>query len=103
MQILSEAGVVGTILYLLIIGNFVCRTRLQKQRAASAIWTARGGLGDLRALARGLESGMVGYLGTNMFHNQLYTPWLALLVGMNGALSASVAALPGRPERWMSQ
>jgi O-antigen ligase len=92
LQMLSETGLVGTTLYLLIIVDFVRRNRRLQRPEARARWAARGGTGDIRALAWGLEAGMVGYVASNMFYNQLYEPWLAMLVGINAALVACVSA-----------
>jgi O-antigen ligase len=98
LQMLSETGLIGTGLYLFIVLDFVRRNRQLHRPESRARWRALGGHGDLRALAWGLETGMIGYLATNMFYNQLYEPWLAMLVGINGALATSVAsATPAAP------
>jgi O-antigen ligase len=91
LQMLSETGLIGTALYLLVIFDFFRRNRQLHRAEWRARWRAMGGHGDLRALAWGLETGMIGYLATNMFYNQLYEPWLAMLVGVNGAIATALA------------
>lgn len=83
-QILSEAGVVGSLIYAWILVDFLLRNAALRRRAAIAHWEGiTGGRLDLRYLSLALEAGMVGFLTTAVFYNQLYVHWLFTLVTLN--------------------
>jgi O-antigen ligase len=74
-QILSEFGTVGAIVFVLMLVQFWRRCNVLFQPAAAERWRRAGGQGDLRSMALGLESGMVGFLASGAFFNQLFTVW----------------------------
>jgi O-antigen ligase len=74
-QILSEFGTVGAITFVVMLAQFWMRCRVLFQPAAAERWRRAGGQGDLRSLALGLESGMVAFLASGAFFNQLSTVW----------------------------
>ncbi len=76
LQILCERGAVGALLFLLVLADFWRRNvQLRRQRWRAA-WRERGGTLDLRWIALGLESMMVGFLATGVFYNQLEVHWM---------------------------
>lgn len=106
LQVLCEFGTVGAIVFVWILVDFFRRNRALRKRANAEAW-ARATMGavSLPMLSLGIESGMVGYLGTAFFYNQLTTPWLYWLLATNFLLhllaTRSAAMLrtapPGRP------
>jgi hypothetical protein len=74
-QILSEFGTVGLIVFIMMLVQFWTRCNALFKPAAAERWKRAGGQGDLRSLALGLESGMVGFLASGAFFNQLFTVW----------------------------
>lgn len=79
-QILSEFGTVGIIVFIVMLVQFWRRCRALFKPAAAERWRQLGGSGDLRTLALGLESGMVGFLASGAFFNQLFTFWFYALI-----------------------
>jgi O-antigen ligase len=86
-QVLSEGGLVGCLLYLWILIDFFRRNAALRSKQAVERWNsiAKGEF-DLRYLSWGLEAGMVGFLTTGLFYNQLYVHWLYTLIIMNAIL-----------------
>jgi hypothetical protein len=84
LQVLCENGTVGAIIFIWMLVDFRRRNAaLQRPQLANPWSQAMRGAVDLRMLALGLESGMVGYLGTAFFYNQLSSPWLYALLTTN--------------------
>ena len=83
-QVLCEHGTIGFVIFLWIFVDFWRRNSAMRKRRLADPWLRwSGGQLDLRMLSLGLESGMVGYLGTAFFYNQLTTPWLYALLTTN--------------------
>lgn len=84
VQILCEFGILGSALFLWLFFDFWRKNwRLQK-KDAGAIWRERGGgQVELRAVALGMESMMVAFMGCGYFYNQLEVHWLYTLVALN--------------------
>jgi O-antigen ligase len=82
-QILSENGLVGMGIFIFILWGFWKNTRALTTPAAVKRWYALGGTEDVKAIALGLESGMVGFLTTGYFYNQLLNAWFYALLIMN--------------------
>ncbi len=98
LQVLSEFGAVGALLFILLIYDFWKRNRALRDPQSVETWAARtGGDLDLRYIALGFELAMAGYLLTGFFYAQLYAPWLYVLLGANAALYAIVSAAGGIP------
>jgi O-antigen ligase len=82
-QILSENGLVGMGLFLGLVFMFWRRNRALKTPEADANWRAAGGTIDIRQVAIGLESGLVAFLTTGYFYNQLLNSWLFAMLFAN--------------------
>ena len=71
--------------------------------AAAARWRQLGGSGNLRAYALGLESGMVGFLVSGAFFNQLFAFWFYALIitctMLYSMVVTNVSQAPQRPPR----
>ena len=94
-QVLSEGGLIGCFLYLWLLADFVRRNLALRSRRALQHWeTTTGGEFDLRYLSWGLEAGMIGFLATAVFYNQLYIHWLYTLFIMNTLLHQLSRPLP---------
>jgi O-antigen ligase len=90
-QSLSEFGTVGTLLFVLLVVDFWKRNgALRTQRYRAAWDAATGGRYDLRWLALGLESGMVAVCASAVFYNQLFEPWLYVLLTANILLQSQL-------------
>jgi O-antigen ligase len=100
-QVLCEGGLVGCLLYLWILIDFFRRNAALRTQHALLRWRAlSGGEFDLRYLAWGLEAGMVGFLSTSLFYNQLYVHWLYTLFIINTLLYRLTRSRPATaPER----
>lgn len=94
-QILSECGLVGAAIYLFLLAQFWRRGRELSKPAALATWRAAGGVEDIRALALGLECGMVAFLASAYFYNQLYVSWFFTLM-ISNTLLWSIAVKPAQ-------
>jgi O-antigen ligase len=86
-QVLSEGGLVGCLLYLWILIDFFRRNAALRSKQSFERWNSisKGEL-DIRYLSWGLEAGMVAFLTTGLFYNQLYVHWLYTLIIMNALL-----------------
>jgi O-Antigen ligase len=100
-QILSEFGLAGVAIYLYLLVQFWRRGQDLSTPAAQAAWQAAGGVEDVRSIALGLQCGMVAFLASGYFYNQLYTSWSFSLIITNTMLwSIAVrnrARAPGTP------
>jgi putative inorganic carbon (hco3(-)) transporter len=85
-QILSEDGLVGVTIFLFILVQFWKKCRALMDPRAVAIWKAAGGVEDIGKVALGMECGMVGFLSTGYFYNQLWDGWLWFLVFTNALM-----------------
>jgi O-antigen ligase len=105
IQILSEMGIVGAVVWLAIVFDFFRRLRNLRSRRAQARWRAatRGAV-DLHAVSLGLECAMVAYLVNGLVYNQIYIHWFWSLVTIVYVLSivTSGAGLPVRRGRPMA-
>jgi hypothetical protein len=82
---------VGTLLFVLLVVDFWKRNgALRTQRYRAAWDAATGGRYDLRWLALGLESGMVAVCASAVFYNQLFEPWLYVLLTANILLQSQL-------------
>jgi O-antigen ligase len=79
-QILAEFGAVGILVFIMMLVLFWKRCNKLFTAEAAERWRQAGGYGDLRGLALGLESGMVGFLASGAFFNQLFTFWFYALI-----------------------
>ena len=86
-QLLSEFGLVGVIIYLSLIVQFWLRSSYLV-RYARSLDLSEAGISDPRSIALGLESGMVAYLVSGVFFNQLFTSWFFCLFIANALLYA---------------
>jgi putative inorganic carbon (hco3(-)) transporter len=95
VQVLAEQGLIGIVIFVSILVDFMRRNRSLRTKAAIERWdnTGHGGF-DLKSLSLGLEAGMVGWLASGVFYDQLYTSSLYTLVALNFVLS-SVITRPG--------
>jgi hypothetical protein len=101
-QILCEYGTIGSMIFLWVLWDFFKRNAMLRSKPfEQRWWDISGGKLHLPQLARGLETGMVGFLGTALFYNQIFdVHWLYTLVTINGVLWAVSKPLPKpRPER----
>lgn len=97
-QILSEMGGVGSFVFLLLIFDFWRRNLKLRSEAALARWRRAGVDLDLRSLAIGLETAMVGCLVTGAFYAlYLYMHWFYTLVAVNALLFGLVVESRGAP------
>jgi O-antigen ligase len=101
VEVLVELGIVGVACYLWMLVDFWKRNAALRSPALGIAWTrATGGKLDLRIVALGLEAGMVAFLITGCFYDQLFVHWLYSLVTLNGLLYATATRLtlgPGGP------
>jgi len=79
-QILSEFGLAGVLTFGFLLVQFWRRNHVLFTPAAAERWRRAGGQGDLRSLALGLESGMVGFLVSGAFFNQMFSMWFYGLI-----------------------
>jgi O-antigen ligase len=94
-QLLSEFGTVGAIIFVWMLVEFWKRCRLFLTPEAAAAWYRAGGSEDIRWLALGLESGMVGFLATGVFFNQLFQVWFYGLL-ITAALMENIVRGPAK-------
>jgi O-antigen ligase len=91
MQILAEEGLIGIVVWLVMLLGFVRRTARLRRPASQARWLARGGKEfDLKAVSLALDGAMLGWLGCSIFYNQLYVHWFWSLITMSYALAVIV-------------
>lgn len=102
-QILSEYGTAGVLVFLYLLWRFYRNTQAMLKPGASEAWRRAGGTQDIRAIALGLESGMVAFLGTSFFYNQLFYVSFYSLIFANvlvySILQLSMAPQRGQPVR----
>jgi putative inorganic carbon (hco3(-)) transporter len=92
LQILAEEGVIGVTVWIVMIAGFFWRMRRIQSKDAIIKWNSLGGEGfDLRAIARGLEGAMIGFLATSIFYNQLYIHWFWSLITIGYVLAGIVS------------
>lgn len=92
-QLLSEFGLVGVAIYIFLIGQFWFRSAYVI-RHARVLDLRSAGIDDARALLLGLESGMVAYLVSGIFFNQLFTSWFFCLFVANALLYSMARRRP---------
>jgi O-antigen ligase len=93
VQSLCEFGIVGSLLFIWLVVDFWRRNAALRTPRYRAAWdAATGGRYDLRWLALGLESGMVAFWGSAVFYNQLFEPWLYVLLTANALLHSRLTA-----------
>jgi hypothetical protein len=85
-QVLSEYGVLGSAIFLWLLGHFWWSNARLRSPPYVAGWHALGGTLDLRHVALGLEAGIVGFLGCAFFYNLLFEQWLFSLLILNTLL-----------------
>lgn len=93
-QILSEEGVLGLVLWAMMIVSFFRWNIMIRSREAVAAWQAAGGKIDIVALSRGLDGSMLGFLLTSIFYNQLYVHWFWSLLIISFVLRRMVVIGP---------
>jgi O-antigen ligase len=99
-QLLSEQGLVGTTLWLIMLVDFFRRLRGIRAPSARAIWQRTvGGRIDILYLSLGLEAVMVGFLVGGVFYNQLYRHWFYTLVLFAILLSEVTRRAPTRTKQ----
>jgi O-antigen ligase len=92
LQILAEEGVIGVTVWIVMIAGFFWRMQRIQSKDAIIKWNSLGGEGlDLRAIARGLEGAMIGFLATSIFYNQLYIHWFWSLITIGYVLAGIVS------------
>lgn len=95
-QILAEEGVLGILLWAIMVVNFFWWTRQIRSKAAVAVWQGYRSDINLVAWSRGLDGAMVGFLLTSIFYNQLYVHWFWSLLIMAFALHRITVIMPAR-------
>lgn len=87
-QILSEFGAVGCAIFLWILWDFFKRNRALRKPERLRAWAmGSGGRFDLWYLSLGLEAGMLAYLATGYFYNQIFdVNWFYTLLTINALL-----------------
>jgi O-antigen ligase len=84
-QMLSEFGLVGCGLFLGVLWDFFRRNRALRSTLFKKQWEhISGGQFDIRGISYGLEAGMLAYLATGFFYDQLDVHWVFTLVAVNG-------------------
>jgi O-antigen ligase len=92
MQILAEEGLIGIVLWILMVLAFFRWNARLRRPEATARWTALGGGAmDLRAVSLGLQGAMVGWLVCSVFYNQIYLHWFWSLLTLSYTLTLVVA------------
>lgn len=92
IRILAEGGLVGLgIMIWMIIDFWRCNTALRRPDFAARWARATGGRFRLEIIALGFEGGMVAFVATGMFYNQLYETWFFTLLIVNRLLYLQAA------------
>jgi O-antigen ligase len=92
VQVLAEQGLIGVVVFLSILIDFVRRNRRLRTRAAMDRWEeATQGQSDIQSISLGLEAAMIGFLASGLFYDQLYTSSFYSLVMLNFLLSSVMA------------
>lgn len=89
-QLLSEYGLVGVAIFGFLLYQFAQRTREIRRVGSVETWKAGGGIEDPRMLALGLEVGLVAYLVSGYFYNQLFAFWMFSFLIANALLHSLV-------------
>jgi len=83
LQILSEQGLIGSVIWLTMIADFFLRLRRLRRPEVVAYWRqATGNRLDVALLSLGLECAMVAFLANGFFYNQMYIHWFWTLTCM---------------------
>jgi len=91
VQVLAEQGLIGVVIFLWLLVDFVRRNRALRVHATLDAWDeATNKRSDLRFISFGLEAALIGYLASGLFYDQLYTSSLYLLLGLNFVLSSLI-------------
>jgi hypothetical protein len=91
-QVLSEHGLIGIAVFVSILVDFVRRNRRLRTNVSGERWAdSTHGKTDLRSVALGLESALVGFLASGLFYDQLYISTFYSIVGLNFVLSCVLA------------
>jgi hypothetical protein len=97
MQILSEFGIVGVVIWLWLWIDFWRRLRRLRRKPAVAYWKwASGGKFDVAAISLGLECAMIGFLANGFFYNQIYIHWSWTLICLAYLLDVNTRRAPRR-------
>jgi O-antigen ligase len=90
-QLLSEYGLVGVAVLGFLLVDFWKRNKaIRRIPSAAVAWRAAGGREDPGFLALGLECGVVAFLASGYFYNQLFTSWFFSMVIANTVLHTIV-------------
>jgi O-antigen ligase len=83
-QLLAEQGLLGSLVFLWILVDFVRRNRALRQPQVVQWWSrTSGGRYDLLTVSLGLEAALVAYLANGYFYDQLYTIHPYAIFGLN--------------------
>ncbi|HEY2806924.1 MAG TPA: O-antigen ligase family protein [Gemmatimonadales bacterium] len=84
-QLLCEYGVVGCVIFFWMLYDFAKRNAQLRKKAAIQRWAeVSGGQLDLTNLSFSVEAGMVGFLASAFFYNQIFNVhWFYTLVTVN--------------------
>lgn len=100
MQVLSEQGIFGVVVFLGLLLDFWIRVLRLMSPAAGRRWTERAGpRWELRSIALGLEGAMAGFLANGFFYDQLYTAPLYCMVALAHLLTLATAPRPQEAAR----
>lgn len=106
-QLLSEAGIVGVVAFIVLIADFWRRNLALRRPVAEAVWRDLGGTRfRLRFVSLGLELAMIAQLLNGLWYPLLYIHWFYSLLFLNYAIHTSVeralnsgVAFPPAPAR----
>jgi O-antigen ligase len=91
VQVLAEQGLVGVVVFLTILVDFVRRNRRLRTKVAQERWDAvASDRPDIQTIALGLEAAMIGFLASGVFYDQLYTSSFYSLIMLNFLLSSVI-------------
>jgi O-antigen ligase len=97
-QILSEFGIVGSLLFIWLVVDFWKRNRALRRPDFLQAWHSRtGGRYNLGHVSLGLELAMFAFLCNSLFYAQLYVHWLYTLLIVNFLLWA--VSMPSPADR----
>jgi len=93
-QLLSEFGLLGTLAFVSLLVDFWRRNARLRSAAFISAWkSASENPLDLRMLSHALEVGMVAYLATGFFYDQVYVHWFYSLLTLNAVVHLNAARL----------
>ncbi len=99
-EILSEFGIVGSLAYLWMLIDFWRLNAKLRTRPFREHWVQMsGGQTDIRLITLGLEAGMVAYLATGVFYDQLFQQWGYAFYALTCVLYAITKPAPVRINR----